>query len=78
MANSGENKASKSGTKKILHNIIKYCDQEAENGEIIVPITQPTKRASQIASVSVSTIKRIHHEAADELYPDFYFVEKKS
>ena len=46
MANSGGNKAFKSGTKKILYNIIKYCDQEAENREIIIPITQPTKRAN--------------------------------
>ena len=43
MANSGENKTFKSGTKKILYNIIKYYDQEAEKGEIIVPITQPAK-----------------------------------
>ena len=47
MANSGENKASKRGSKKILCNIIKYCDQEAENGKKIVPITQLTKRASR-------------------------------
>ena len=55
----------------ILHNIKKYCDQEAENGEIIAPITQSTKRVSQIAGVSESTIKRIRREAGDELYPDF-------
>ena len=71
MANSGENKTFKSGTKKILYNIIKYYDQEAEKREIIVPKTQPTKRVCQIVGVSVSTIKRIHHEAGDELYPDF-------
>ena len=77
MANSGGNKAFKSGTKKILCNIMKYCDQETENGEIIVPITQPTKRACQIAGVSVSTIQRIRCEAGDELYPDFTSPKKR-
>ena len=77
MANSGGNKAFKSGTKKILHNIIKYCDQEAEYGEIIVPINQPTKRASQIAGVSVNNIKRIHCEEGDKLYPYFNSPKKR-
>ena len=63
MTNSGGTEAFKKGTKKILHNIIKYCYQEAENGEIVSPTTQPTERASQIASISVSTIKRIRREA---------------
>ena len=71
MANSGGNKAFKRCTKKILCNIIKYCDQEAENIEIIVAITQPTKRVCQITGVSVSIIKRIRREAGDELYLDF-------
>ena len=76
MANSGGNKAFKGGTKKILYNIIKYCDQEAENREIIVPITQPTKLACQIAGVSVSNIKIIRRETEDELYPDFTLPKK--
>ena len=77
MANSGGNKPFKRGTKKILCNIIKYCDQKAENEEEIVSRTQPMKRACQIAGISVSTIKRIHREAGDELYPDFISPEKR-
>lgn len=77
MASSSGNKAFRSGTKKILHNIIKFCDQEAENGEIIVPLNHPTKRASEIAGVSLSTIKRIRREAGDELNPDFDSPKKR-
>ena len=52
MANSGGKIVFKRGTKKILCNIIKYYDQEDENEEIIVPITQLTKRVCQVAGVS--------------------------
>ena len=76
MANSSEKKAFKNGTKKILHNITKYCDQKAENREIIVRITQPTRPACQTAGVSVSNIKIICRKAEDELYPNFTLLKK--
>ncbi len=40
------NKPFRSDCKRILHNVIKFCDKEALEGNVIVPLSQSMKRAS--------------------------------
>ncbi|GBL84727.1 hypothetical protein AVEN_191168-1 [Araneus ventricosus] len=77
MASSSGNKAFRSCSKKILYNFVKFCDQEPENEKLIAPIPHPTKRASQIAGVSVSTVKKIRRESGGQLITNFTFPRKK-
>ena len=60
-----------------MHNILSFCDKEAAEGELLVPLSQATKRASVIAGVSVSTMKRIRQQAGDNEDPDFLTPKKK-
>lgn len=59
MASSNKDKLLRSRIKKNLYNINKFCDQVAEDVDIIVELTHPTKRPTKIANVCVSIIKNI-------------------
>lgn len=71
MTNSSGNKALRCGTKKILCNMIKFCDREAENDELIVLLAHSIKRLCQIADVSITMARKIRRETGDELNPEF-------
>jgi hypothetical protein len=49
--------------RNIIANIIKCCDEEAEQKYISVPIPKATARAAKYCNVSSRTIQRIRNES---------------
>lgn len=48
--------------REVIKSIIEFCDQEAKQKSLLVPLRQATKRAAHYAKVSERTVKRIREE----------------
>lgn len=64
-------------TKRILHSVIKFCDNEADKGSMVIPVSHATKRASAITGVSKSSIRRIRTEGIQNNNDDFSSPKKR-
>lgn len=52
----------RSKEREVIKSIIEFCDQEAKQKSLLVPLRQATKRAANYAKVSERTVKRIREE----------------
>lgn len=52
----------RSKEREVIKSIIEFCDQEARQKTLLVPLRQATKRAAKYAKISERTVKRIREE----------------